>query len=166
MGAEEVVQQFHKELDDYSVIMVKALADRIVEAFAEELHERVRKDLWGYCNEESLDAKDLHRIKYQGIRPAFGYPSQPDHTEKLMMWDLMDTANLTGIRLTESLAMDPAASVSGLYFSHPQSTYFSVGKISKDQILSMTKAGLQSKHKMPYVTENEPEASMLALILV
>ncbi|XP_031566695.1 methionine synthase-like [Actinia tenebrosa] len=134
MGAEDMAEQFSKQLDDYSVIMVKALADRIVEAFAEELHERVRKDHWGYSCEEELDAKDLHRIRYKGIRPAFGYPSQPDHTEKLTMWEMMDCEKQTGIQLTESLAMHPAASVSGLYFSHPESTYFAVGKVCEDQV--------------------------------
>jgi len=97
-------------------------------------HERVRTELWGYCNEENFEAKDLHRIKYQGIRPAPGYPSQPDHTEKLTMWNLMDCESQTGIQLTESLAMNPAASVSGLYFTHPQSYYFAVGKITQDQV--------------------------------
>ncbi|EDO35691.1 predicted protein [Nematostella vectensis] len=134
LGAEALAEEYQNELDDYSVIMVKALADRIVEAFAEELHEQVRKHYWGYCGEESLDTKDLHRIRYQGIRPAFGYPSQPDHTEKLTMWGLMNCEESTGIKLTESLAMDPAASVSGLYFSHPESCYFAVGKICQDQI--------------------------------
>ncbi|XP_020627745.1 methionine synthase-like [Orbicella faveolata] len=134
MGAEDMAKKFEEDLDDYSVIMVKALADRLAEAFAEELHERVRKDLWGYCSDEILDAKDLHRIKYQGIRPAPGYPSQPDHTEKWTMWELMNCEKLTGIRLTESLAMDPAASVSAVFFAHPKAVYFSVGKICEDQV--------------------------------
>lgn len=134
MGAEEMAKKFDEDLDDYSVIMVKALADRLAEAFAEELHERVRKELWGYCSDEVLDAKDLHRIKYQGIRPAPGYPSQPDHTEKKTMWDLMNCEKLTGIKLTESLAMDPAASVSAVFFAHPKAVYFSVGKICEDQV--------------------------------
>ncbi|KAK1881794.1 Methionine synthase, partial [Dissostichus eleginoides] len=128
-GAEEVSQHFQAQGDDYSSIMVKALADRLAEAFAEELHARVRKELWGYSTDEALQASDLHRIRYQGIRPAAGYPSQPDHTEKTTMW------SLAGVQeKTESLAMLPAASVSGLYFSNPQATYFAVGKITKEQV--------------------------------
>ncbi|CAB4010272.1 Methionine synthase, partial [Paramuricea clavata] len=133
-GAEELVKKYEEAGDDYSSIMVKALADRLAEALAEELHERVRKEFWGYNNEEQLQAKDLHMIKYQGIRPAPGYPSQPDHTEKLTMWNLMDCENQTGIILTESLAMYPASSVCAIYFAHPKSYYFSVGKITKEQV--------------------------------
>nr|XP_040033359.1 methionine synthase [Gasterosteus aculeatus aculeatus] len=133
-GAEELSQQFLAKGDDYSSIMVKALADRLAEAFAEELHARVRKELWGYSTDEALQASDLHRIRYQGIRPAAGYPSQPDHTEKSTMWSLAGIQEKTGIYLTESLAMMPAASVSGLYFSHPQASYFAVGKITKEQV--------------------------------
>ncbi|XP_034564019.1 methionine synthase isoform X2 [Notolabrus celidotus] len=133
-GAEELSQKFQNQGDDYSSIMVKALADRLAEAFAEELHCRVRRDLWGYSSEEELQTSDLHRIRYQGIRPAAGYPSQPDHTEKTTMWSLAQINERTGISLTESLAMSPAASVSGLYFSHPQSSYFAVGKITKEQV--------------------------------
>ncbi|KAI2658201.1 Methionine synthase [Labeo rohita] len=120
-GAEELSQKFEQQGDDYNSIMVKALADRLAEAFAEELHVRVRRDLWGYSSEEDLPASDLHRLRYEGIRPAAGYPSQPDHTEKHTI-------------LTESLAMTPAASVSGLYFSNPKSCYFAVGKITKEQV--------------------------------
>ncbi|XP_077595443.1 methionine synthase isoform X1 [Stigmatopora nigra] len=133
-GAEELSQQFQGEGDDYSSIMVKALADRLAEAFAEELHVRVRKELWGYCTNESLLAADLLKVRYQGIRPAPGYPTQPDHTEKIVMWNLAGIQEKTGITLTESLAMRPAASVSGLYFSNPQASYFSVGKITKEQV--------------------------------
>ncbi|XP_061665501.1 methionine synthase isoform X2 [Syngnathoides biaculeatus] len=133
-GAEELSQQFQTEGDDYKSIMVKSLADRLAEAFAEELHVRVRKELWGYCSDESLQTSDLHRVRYQGIRPAPGYPSQPDHTEKLVMWNLAGIQESIGIVLTESLAMKPAASVSGLYFSNPQASYFSVGKITKEQV--------------------------------
>ncbi|XP_069373353.1 methionine synthase isoform X1 [Paralichthys olivaceus] len=134
-GAEELSQQFQAQGDDYNSIMVKALADRLAEAFAEELHARVRKELWGYCADEALQATDLHRIRYQGIRPAAGYPSQPDHTEKTTMWSLADIQDKTGIGLTESLAMTPAASVSGLYFSNPRASYFAVGKITKEQVV-------------------------------
>ena len=113
--------------------MAKALADRLAEAFAECLHERVRNE-WGYGKKEQLDNEALIREKYQGIRPAPGYPACPDHTEKRLLWEVLDVENQTGMKLTESCAMWPAASVSGLYFSHPQSKYFAVGKINKDQI--------------------------------
>ncbi|XP_051769850.1 methionine synthase-like [Ctenopharyngodon idella] len=133
-GAEELSRAFEQQGDDYSSIMVKALADRLAEAFAEELHARVRRDWWGYSSEEDLPASELHRLRYEGIRPAAGYPSQPDHTEKLTMWKLAGIQEKTGITLTESLAMTPAASVSGLYFSNPKSCYFAVGKITKEQV--------------------------------
>ncbi|XP_023220424.1 methionine synthase-like isoform X2 [Centruroides sculpturatus] len=133
-GCKEMCNRLEENLDDYGVIMVKALADRLAEAFAEMLHEKVRKELWGYSSDESLDSFALHKIKYQGIRPAPGYPTQPDHTEKITMWKLMKVEEATGIRLTESLAMDPAASVCGLYFSHPEAVYFSTGKIARDQV--------------------------------
>uniref|UniRef100_A0A8C0DPP5 Methionine synthase n=1 Tax=Balaenoptera musculus TaxID=9771 RepID=A0A8C0DPP5_BALMU len=133
-GVEELSKAYEEECDDYSSIMVKALGDRLAEAFAEELHARVRRELWGYCGDEQLAVADLRRLRYEGIRPAPGYPSQPDHTEKLTMWRLADVERHTGIRLTESLAMAPASAVSGLYFSNLRSRYFAVGKISKDQI--------------------------------
>ncbi|KAG7171128.1 Methionine synthase-like [Homarus americanus] len=110
-GADELCAEFQEDFDDYSIILVKAIADRLAEAFAEELHERVRKDLWGYASDEYLEANDLHRLKYMGIRPAPGYPIQPDHQEKLTMWNVMNVEDLTGIGLTEALAMTPAASV-------------------------------------------------------
>ncbi|XP_009706240.1 PREDICTED: methionine synthase-like, partial [Cariama cristata] len=133
-GVDELCSEFRKQDDEYNVIMVKALGDRLAEAFAEELHERVRREFWAYCSTEQLDLSDLRRIKYEGIRPAPGYPSQPDHTEKLTMWKLANIEETTGIGLTESLAMIPASAVSGLYFSSPKSKYFAVGKISKDQV--------------------------------
>ncbi|KAJ8013643.1 hypothetical protein DPEC_G00031940 [Dallia pectoralis] len=133
-GADELSRQYEKQGDDYNSIMIKALADRLAEAFAEELHARVRKELWGYSVEEDLGAQDMHRIRYEGIRPAAGYPSQPDHTEKTTMWRLGQVNEKTGILLTESLAMIPASSVSGLYFSNPKATYFAVGKITKEQV--------------------------------
>ncbi|XP_004709880.1 methionine synthase [Echinops telfairi] len=133
-GVEELSKAYEEECDDYSSIMVKALGDRLAEAFAEELHERVRKELWAYYVNEQLDVAGLRRQCYKGIRPAPGYPSQPDHTEKLTMWTLADIESSTGIRLTESLAMAPASAVSGLYFSNLKSKYFAVGKISKDQV--------------------------------
>ncbi len=134
LGVEEVSSEYDKMNDDYNVIMVKAVADRLVEAFAEHLHERVRKEFWGYNVSESLKKEDLIKLKYDGIRPAPGYPSQPDHTEKLTMWKMMDAEKECGARLTESLAMQPAASVSGLFFSNPESVYFQVGKISEEQV--------------------------------
>ncbi|KAI8056297.1 methionine synthase [Gilbertella persicaria] len=133
-GCEKLVEQYEADGDDYNSIMAKAIADRLAEAFAEALHEQVRKEDWGYASEEHLSAADLFAVRYQGIRPAPGYPSQPDHTEKKTMWQLGDIAEKTGITLTESLAMDPPASVSGLFFGHEQSKYFAVGKIEKDQI--------------------------------
>ncbi|XP_040134640.2 methionine synthase isoform X3 [Ictidomys tridecemlineatus] len=133
-GVEELSKAYEDQGDDYSSIMVKALGDRLAEAFAEELHERVRREFWAYCSSEQLSVPDLRKLRYEGIRPAPGYPSQPDHTEKLTMWRLADIEQCTGIRLTESLAMAPASAVSGLYFSNLQSKYFAVGKISKDQV--------------------------------
>ncbi|KAI8093461.1 methionine synthase [Halteromyces radiatus] len=133
-GCDEMVQQYEDDQDDYSSIMVKALADRLAEAFAELLHEDVRKQEWGYATDEQLSSADLFAIRYQGIRPAPGYPLQPDHTEKKTMWELGNIAEQTDITLTDSLAMNPPASVSGLYFAHEKSTYFAVGKIDKDQV--------------------------------
>jgi len=133
-GLDELTAEFKSANDDYSYIMAEALADRLAEALAEVLHQRVRKDLWGYAKHEDLGAAELLKVKYQGIRPAPGYPSQPDHTEKLTMWELMGVKEEIGVTLTESLAMLPAASVSGLYFAGQASSYFSVGKISNDQV--------------------------------
>ncbi len=133
-GMEDRVKQFEAEHNDYHGIMLKALADRFAEAFAECLHVRIRKEFWGYANNESLDNEALIDEKYQGIRPAPGYPACPDHTEKSLIWSLMDVEKNTGISLTESHAMYPAAAVSGLYFSHPNSRYFGLGKINRDQV--------------------------------
>jgi len=134
-GIEKLIEKFEKEHDDYNSIMVKAIADRLAEAFAEHLHELVRKEYWGYSSEENFSNKDLIKEKYIGIRPAPGYPAQPDHTEKSIIFSLLEAEKNTGIKLTENLAMYPAASVCGLYFSHPESRYFTVGKIGKDQVL-------------------------------
>ncbi len=134
IGIEKIIEQFEKQHDDYNSIMTKAIADRLAEAFTELLHEKVRKDFWGYAAEEKLSNKDLIAEKYTGTRPAPGYPAQPDHTEKLKIWKLLNVEKNTSIILTESLAMYPAASVCGLYFAHPQSKYFTVGKIGKDQV--------------------------------
>ena len=125
---------FRSRLDDYSSILVKALADRLAEAFAERMHERVRKEFWGYAPDENLNADQLIREEYQGIRPAPGYPAQPDHTEKATLFRLLDAERTAGVTLTESFAMWPGSSVTGLYFSHPESYYFGVGKIERDQV--------------------------------
>jgi 5-methyltetrahydrofolate--homocysteine methyltransferase len=134
IGEEDVARRFERANDDYSKILVKALADRLAEAFAEALHEKVRKELWAYAPEEGLTNEQLIAEEYEGIRPAPGYPAQPDHTEKATLFRLLDAEKATGLRLTESYAMWPAAAVSGLYFSHPESRYFGVGKIGRDQI--------------------------------
>ncbi|CAI5991110.1 unnamed protein product [Closterium sp. NIES-65] len=133
-GLEEMVKKFKEDNDDFSYIMAEAIADRLAEAAAEVLHRDVRKEVWGYAKEENLSVDELLKVKYQGIRPAPGYPSQPDHTEKPVMWRLMDVEEETGIQLTESMAMLPAASVSGLIFAAPKSHYFAVGKILSDQV--------------------------------
>ncbi|BAT59906.1 methionine synthase [Variibacter gotjawalensis] len=134
IGEDEIADRFKRANDDYSSIMVKALADRLAEALAERLHERVRKEFWGFGAEEALSAEDLILEKYRGIRPAPGYPAQPDHTEKKTLFDLLGSEEKIGIKLTESFAMWPGASVSGFYFSHPESHYFGVGKIERDQV--------------------------------
>ena len=133
-GIDELVKKFKADHDDYNAIMAEALADRLAEAFAEFLHRRVREE-WGYGKAEKLTTEDLIREKYRGIRPAAGYPACPDHTEKGILWKLLDVEKNTGIQLTESCAMWPASSVSGLYFAHPESKYFAVGKLGRDQLL-------------------------------
>ncbi|EAR10517.1 methionine synthase [Reinekea blandensis] len=133
-GVDERANAYEQAGDDYNSIMLKALADRLAEAFAERMHERVRKEFWGYDRDESLSNDELIKERYQGIRPAPGYPACPDHTEKAKLFDLLNATDATGVALTDSFAMMPAASVSGWYFSHPQSKYFGVGKISRDQV--------------------------------
>ena len=135
IGIEPWVAKFEAELDDYNAIMLKALADRLAEALAERMHERVRKEFWGYDDRESLSPDELIKEVYRGIRPAPGYPACPEHTEKRTLWQLLDVENNTGMILTESCAMYPAASVSGWYFGHPDSKYFGLGQIGKDQIV-------------------------------
>jgi len=135
-GCDALVKKYEAEHDDYNKIMSQALADRFVEAFAEYLHRIMRTDTWGYAKDESLAEEDLLKIKYVGIRPAPGYPSQPDHTEKATMWKVLKATELAGIELSESLSMMPAASVSALVFAHPESQYFAVGQIGKDQVTS------------------------------
>jgi 5-methyltetrahydrofolate--homocysteine methyltransferase len=135
IGLEEKIREFRDDLDDYSAIMLEALADRLAEAFAERLHERVRTEFWGHEDAESLSNEDLIAERYRGIRPAPGYPACPDHTEKQTLWELLDVEKSTGIELTESMAMWPGASVSGVYYSHPDSQYFVVGRLARDQVV-------------------------------
>jgi 5-methyltetrahydrofolate--homocysteine methyltransferase len=134
IGIEKWIEKFEKDHDDYNSIMLKALADRLAEAFAERMHERVRKEFWAYDKSETLSSEDLIQEKYRGIRPAAGYPACPDHTEKPIIFNLLDAEKNAGIKLTESFAMYPTAAVSGLYFAHPESKYFGLGKITKDQV--------------------------------
>jgi 5-methyltetrahydrofolate--homocysteine methyltransferase len=136
IGIDAHVARFEAAHDDYSSIMLKALADRLAEALAERMHERVRRELWAYAPQERLDGAGLIREEYQGIRPAPGYPACPDHTEKASLWRLLDADRTAGIRLTESFAMFPTAAVSGFYFAHPKAHYFGVGKIDRDQVTS------------------------------
>jgi 5-methyltetrahydrofolate--homocysteine methyltransferase len=133
-GLKEVIERFKKDHDDYNAIMAEALADRLAEAFAEFLHKGVREE-WGYGKKENFSPEDLIQEKYRGIRPAAGYPACPDHTEKKTLWQLLDVEKNAGIQITESFAMWPGSSVSGLYFAHPESKYFAVGKLGRDQIL-------------------------------
>jgi 5-methyltetrahydrofolate--homocysteine methyltransferase len=134
IGIDEHVARFEADHDDYHSIMLKALADRFAEAFAERMHELVRKEHWGYAADETLDNEALIDEKYQGIRPAPGYPACPDHTEKALLWELIQPEQRAGITITESFAMLPTAAVSGFYFAHPESRYFGLGKIEKDQV--------------------------------
>jgi 5-methyltetrahydrofolate--homocysteine methyltransferase len=134
IGIDAKVEEFEAEHDDYHAIMLKALADRLAEAFAERLHQKVRQEIWGYASDEALDNDDLIYEKYQGIRPAPGYPACPEHTEKDLLWELLEVKQNTGIWLTEAKAMVPTAAVSGFYIAHPEATYFAVGKINKDQV--------------------------------
>ncbi|HET7350685.1 MAG TPA: methionine synthase [Marmoricola sp.] len=136
LGGQERIAEFKEALDDYSAILLESLADRLAEAFAEHLHEVVRTELWGYAPDERLDNKELIAERYTGIRPAPGYPACPEHTEKRTLWELLDVEASTGIELTDSMAMWPGASVSGWYFSHPQSQYFVVGRLGRDQVES------------------------------
>ena len=131
---DEKIAEFEGQHDDYSSLMLKALADRLAEALAEWLHRKVRTELWGYAADEALSNDQLIAESYRGIRPAMGYPASPDHTEKDTLWELLDVQQNSGIWLTESKAMVPTAAVSGLYFAHPDARYFAVGKINRDQV--------------------------------
>ncbi len=139
VGIEKHVKAFEKKNDDYNAIMIKALADRLAEAFAERLHALVRREFWGYAFKEKISGEEIIKEKYQGIRPAPGYPACPDHTEKRILFELLNAEKATTIRLTENFAMYPAASVSGFYFAHPQAKYFGVGKIGRDQVVDYAK---------------------------
>jgi 5-methyltetrahydrofolate--homocysteine methyltransferase len=139
LGITDKIMEFKAALDDYSAILLESLADRLAEAFAERLHERVRTEYWAYQPDENLDNESLISEKYVGIRPAPGYPACPEHTEKQTIWELLDVTANAGIELTDSMAMWPGASVSGLYFSHPQSQYFVVGQIGRDQVQNYAK---------------------------
>jgi len=134
IGIEAHVARFERAHDDYSAIMLKALADRLAEAAAEHFHERVRREFWGYAAAEALTNEQLVHEEYRGIRPAPGYPACPDHTEKGKLWQLLDVERATGMRLTDSYAMYPTASVSGWYLGHPEARYFAVGKIDREQL--------------------------------
>jgi 5-methyltetrahydrofolate--homocysteine methyltransferase len=147
-GIEKYLEQFAKEHDDYSSIMLKALADRLAEAFAEKLHEMTRKDFWGYSKDEKLSNEELIKEAYKGIRPAPGYPACPDHTEKIGLFELLDATKLIGVELTESLAMHPASSVSGWYFGHPDAKYFGLGKITMQQVEAIAKRKNYSLEEM------------------
>lgn len=139
LGSGEKIAEFKEALDDYSAILLESIADRLAEAFAERMHQRVRKEFWGFQPDEQLDNEALIAEKYQGIRPAPGYPACPEHTEKATLWELMDVHTRTGIELTESMAMWPGAAVSGWYYSHPQSQYFVVGRMAQDQVADYSK---------------------------
>jgi 5-methyltetrahydrofolate--homocysteine methyltransferase len=155
LGADELAQAYEKANDDYSAIMVKALADRLAESFAEHLHLRVRKEFWAYSPDEELSNEELIKESYRGIRPAPGYPACPDHTEKETLFSLLKATEKTGISLTEHLAMFPAAAVSGFYYSHPQARYFAVGKISKDQVEDIAqRKGMEFKAMERWLSPN------------
>jgi 5-methyltetrahydrofolate--homocysteine methyltransferase len=147
LGIERKLAEFEKDYDDYSSILLKALADRLAEAFAERLHERVRRNFWGYAPDEALSNEEMIAENYRGIRPAPGYPACPDHTEKATLFQLLDATKNTGIELTESFAMYPASAVSGWYFSHPGSQYFVVGKLSREQVEDYAKRKKWTLHE-------------------
>jgi 5-methyltetrahydrofolate--homocysteine methyltransferase len=145
IGLDAIVNEYESHKDDFGAIMAKILADRLAEAFAEKLHSKVRRDLWGYAADESFESKELFRVKYRGIRPAPGYPACPDHEAKRGLFDLLDVTKNCGISLTESAVMVPVASVCGYYFAHPQASYFGLTAVGKDQIESYSKRLGQSK---------------------
>ncbi len=144
-GTDELSNRYREDLDDYNSILIKALSDRLAEAFAEYLHKEVRQKYWGYATHENLTNEELIQESYKGIRPAPGYPACPDHLEKLTIWELLQVERRIGVKLTESLAMWPAASVSGYYFGNPEARYFGLGKIKEDQVADFAK-----RKGMPY----------------
>ena len=144
-GVDEWADEFRDNLDDYNSIMVKALADRLAEAFAEYLHEKVRKEYWGYSKDENISTEAMIAKKYKGIRPAPGYPACPDHLEKPTIWKLLKVEEAIGVTLTESMAMWPASAVSGYFFANPESKYFGLGKIKEDQVIDYAKRRSISK---------------------
>jgi 5-methyltetrahydrofolate--homocysteine methyltransferase len=160
-GLDKLVAHYERDHDDYHAIIVKALADRLAEAFAERLHAYVRREFWGYAIDEQLAGDALIEERYRGIRPAPGYPACPDHTEKSLIWQLLNVQHVTGIELTESYAMHPAAAVCGWYFSHPKSRYFGVGKLNRDQVHDYAKRkGMDLREAERWLAPNlgyEPE---------
>jgi 5-methyltetrahydrofolate--homocysteine methyltransferase len=154
-GVDEKAAEFEKQLDDYNSILVKALGDRLAEAFAEYLHLQVRKEIWGYASDESLSNQDLIDEEYKGIRPAPGYPACPDHLEKPTIWKLLNVEQEIGVTLTESMAMWPASSVSGYYFANPESKYFGLGKIKEDQVIDYAKRrGISTEKATKWLSPN------------
>ena len=154
-GTQEIASEYEKNHDDYNAIMIKALADRLAEAFAEYLHQKVRMDYWGYAAEETINNEGLINEKYQGIRPAPGYPACPDHLEKNTIWEVLQVEKNIGVKLTESLAMWPAASVSGYYFGHKEAKYFGLGKIQMDQVNDFAaRKGIEVKDAKKWLAPN------------
>ena len=157
-GTAALAEKFEKELDDYSAIMIKALADRLAEAFAEYLHKEVRTTYWGYASCEELSNQELIAEAYKGIRPAPGYPACPDHLEKLTIWEVLEVEQRIGVTLTESLAMWPAASVSGYYFANPEAKYFGLGKIKEDQVADFAeRKGIPTEKAKQWLAPNIAE---------
>jgi 5-methyltetrahydrofolate--homocysteine methyltransferase len=155
LGAREAAGKRLKDDDDYGSILVKALADRLAEAFAEYLHLKVRREAWAYASDEDLDNDSLIREEYRGIRPAPGYPACPDHLAKRFLFELLDAESATGVSLTESCAMEPAASVAGWYFSHPEAKYFGLGRIGHDQVADYAgRAGISGKEAANWLAPN------------
>ncbi len=157
-GLDEIANQYVKDLDDYNSIMIKALGDRLAEAFAEYLHLKVRKEIWGYASNENLNNQELIKEEFKGIRPAPGYPACPDHLEKPTIWKLLNVEQEIGVKLTESMAMWPASSVSGYYFANPESSYFGLGKIKQDQVIDYAKRrGISTEVATKWLSPNIAE---------
>ena len=155
IGLQELVEEAEANHDDYRSILLKSLADRLAEAFAEKLHESVRKEFWGYASDEALENEDLIQCRYRGIRPAPGYPACPEHTEKGILFSLLNAEEKIGVSLTETFAMNPAASVSGFYFAHPQARYFGLGPIGEDQAKDYaTRKGFSLDEAKKWLAEN------------